>query len=74
LPGIALSYRQCHRNMAQRKKRSISLAADLALAVDNAAQHEGTTLSAWLAQTAAHRLKLEARRQAIAEWNWRTAR
>ena len=29
---------------------------------------EGTTFSAWLAQTAAHRLKLEAGRQAIAEW------
>jgi hypothetical protein len=60
--------------MAQRKKRSISLAPDLALAVDNAAQHKGTPLSAWLAQTAARRLKLEARRQAIAEWSWRTAR
>ena len=54
--------------MAQRKKRSISLPPDLARAVDNAAQDEGTTFSAWLAQTAAHRLKLDAGRQAIAEW------
>jgi hypothetical protein len=54
--------------MAQRKKRSISLPPDLALAVDNAARAEGTTFSAWLAQTAAHRLKLEPGLQAIAEW------
>ena len=43
-------------------------APELARAVDDAARAEGTTFSAWLAQTAAHRLKLEARRQAIAEW------
>lgn len=54
--------------MAQRDKRSISLPPDLAKAVDEAARAEGTTFSAWLAQTAAHRLKLEAGRQAIAEW------
>ncbi len=54
--------------MAQREKRSISLPPDLARAVDDAARAEGTTFSAWLAQTAAHRLKLEAGRQAIAEW------
>jgi predicted transcriptional regulator len=68
LPGIALSDRQYHRNMAQRVKRSISLSPDLARAVDDAARAEGTTFSAWLAQTAAHRLKLKAGRQAIAEW------
>jgi len=54
--------------MAQREKRSISLPPELARAVDEAARAEGTTFSAWLAQTAAHRLKLEAGRQAIAEW------
>ena len=65
----ALSYRlYYHRNVAQREKRSISLPPDLARAVDDAARAEGTTFSAWLAQTAAHRLKLEAGRQAIAEW------
>jgi len=37
-------------------------------AVDQAAKAEGTTFSAWLAETAAHRLKLEAGRQAIGEW------
>src|ERR1700733_6195098 len=54
--------------MAQREKRSISLPAELARAVEEAARAEGTTFSAWLAQTAAHRLKLEAGRQALAEW------
>ncbi len=64
-----LSYRlYYYRNMAQREKRSISLPPELARAVDDAARAEGTTFSAWLAQTAAHRLKLEAGRQAIAEW------
>ena len=54
--------------MAQREKRSISLPPELARAVDEAAQAEGITFSAWLAQTAAHRLRLEAGRQALAEW------
>jgi hypothetical protein len=64
-----LSYRLCYpRLMAQREKRSISMPPELARAVDEAARAEGTTFSAWLARTAAHRLKLEAGRQAIAEW------
>jgi hypothetical protein len=46
--------------MARREKRSVSLPPDLARAVEQAAKAEGTTFSAWLAQTAAHRLKLEA--------------
>jgi len=54
--------------MAQREKRSISMPPELARAVEEAARAEGTTFSAWLAHTAAHRLKLEAGRQAIAEW------
>jgi predicted transcriptional regulator len=54
--------------MAQREKRSVSLPPDLAKAVEQAARAEGTSFSAWLAETAAHRLKLEAGRQAIAEW------
>jgi hypothetical protein len=54
--------------MAQCEKRSVSLPPELARAVEEAARAEGTTFSAWLAQTAAHRLKLEAGRQALAEW------
>ena len=54
--------------MAQREKRSVSLPPELARAVEEAARAEGTTFSAWLAQTAAHRLKLEAGRKALAEW------
>ena len=64
-----LSYHLCyHELMAQREKRSVSLPPELARAVEEAARAEGTTFSAWLAQTAAHRLKLEAGRQALAEW------
>jgi hypothetical protein len=64
-----LSYRLCdHSRVAQREKRSISLPPELARVVEEAARAEGTTFSAWLAQTAAHRLKLEAGRKALAEW------
>ena len=54
--------------MAVRQKRSISLPADLAEAIDHAAAQEGTTVSAWLAETAAHRLRLDAGRRGIAQW------
>jgi hypothetical protein len=54
--------------VAQRQKRSISLPADLAAAIERAASADGTTVSGWLADTAAHRLRLEAGRRAIAEW------
>jgi hypothetical protein len=57
-----------HSPVAQREKRSVSLPPELARAVEEAARAEGTTFSAWLAQTAAHRLKLEAGRKALAEW------
>ena len=64
-----LSYQLCYHDfMAQREKRSISLPPELAQAVDEAARAEGLTFSAWLARTAAHRLKLDAGRQALAEW------
>ncbi|MFY9806628.1 MAG: hypothetical protein WCC65_05070 [Pseudonocardiaceae bacterium] len=54
--------------MAQRQKRSISLPPELAEAIEQAASAEGTTVSGWLADTAAHRLRLDAGRRAIAEW------
>jgi hypothetical protein len=54
--------------MAQREKRSVSLPPDVAQAIDRAAAEEGTSFSAWLAETAANRLRLEAGRHAIAEW------
>ena len=66
---MQLSYRlSYHLIMAQRQKRSISLPADLADAIDVAATAEGTTVSAWIAETAAHRLRLDAGRQGVAEW------
>lgn len=63
-----LSY---HRIMAQRQKRSISLPAELANAIDLAATAEGTTVSAWIADTAAHRLRIDAGREGVAEWERR---
>lgn len=54
--------------MAQRHKRSISLPPDLAEDIERAAEAEGKTVSKWIAQTAAHRLKLEAGRRAVATW------
>lgn len=60
-----LSY---HLIMAQRQKRSISLPSDLADAIDQAATAEGTTVSAWIADTAAHRLRIDAGRRGVAEW------
>ena len=54
--------------MAGRQKRSISLPHDVAEAIEQAAAREGTTVSAWIAETAAHRLRLEAGRRGIAEW------
>jgi hypothetical protein len=64
-----LSYRLCyHELVPQRDKRSISMPPELARAVEEAARAEGTTFSAWLAETAARRLKLEEARRVIAEW------
>ena len=57
-----------HEVMAVRQKRSISLPPDLADAIDQAARRDGVTVSAWIADTAAHRLRLEAGRQGVAEW------
>jgi uncharacterized protein YdeI (YjbR/CyaY-like superfamily) len=54
--------------MAQRQKRSISIPSDLADAIDQAATAEGTTVSAWIAETAEHRLRIDAGRQGVAEW------
>jgi predicted transcriptional regulator len=65
----SVSYHLCYRNgVAQRHKRSISLPPDLDDAIEHAATATGTTVSAWLAETAAHRLKLDAGRNAIAAW------
>lgn len=54
--------------MTGRQKRSISLPPELAYAIDAAAAADGTTVSAWIAETAAHRLRLDAGRHGIAEW------
>ena len=54
--------------MAQREKRSISLPPALASAIDEAAAEEGTSVSAWLAESAARRLRLEDWQRVLAEW------
>ncbi|MCU1357503.1 MAG: hypothetical protein JWM89_2921 [Acidimicrobiales bacterium] len=54
--------------MPARPKRSISLPPELDEAVEAAAALQGTTFSGWLAQTAAHRLKIEAGWLGIEEW------
>jgi hypothetical protein len=56
-----LSY---HRIMAQGQKRSISPPPD---AIDVAATAEGTTVIAWIAATAAHRVRIDAGGQRVAE-------
>jgi hypothetical protein len=54
--------------VAQREKRSVSLPPRLAREIEEAAAREETSFSGWLAETAAHRLRLEGGRRAIAEW------
>ena len=54
--------------MAQRDKRSVSFPPELAAAIDQAAAETGSTFSAWLTETASHRLKLEAGHRGVAEW------
>jgi hypothetical protein len=66
---FALSYQVCYRNgMAKRTKRSVSLAPELAVAIDRAAAERGESFSGWLAATASHRLLIEAGRRGLAEW------
>lgn len=64
-----MSYQLCYRlGLAQRDKRSVSFPPELAKAIDAAAAASGTSFSAWVAETASHRLRLEAGRQGVAEW------
>jgi hypothetical protein len=54
--------------MAQRHKRSISLAPDLDDEIEKAAAAAGLSVSAWLAETVKHRLRIDAGRRGLAEW------
>jgi hypothetical protein len=66
---IVLSYQVCYQNgMARRTKRSVSLSPELALAIDLAAAERGESFSGWLAETASHRLRIEAGRRGLMEW------
>jgi hypothetical protein len=64
-----LSYRLRYRRpVAQRHKRSISLAPDLDDEIEKAAAAAGMSVSAWLAETVKHRLRIDAGRRGLAEW------
>ena len=64
-----MSYYLCYRvDMAQRDKRSVSFPPELAKAIDAAATASGTSFSGWIAETASHRLRLDAGRSGVAEW------
>lgn len=52
----------------QRDKRSVSFPPEVARAIEEAAAADGTTFSGWLSEVAAHRLRLDAGRRGIAEW------
>jgi hypothetical protein len=54
--------------MAQRAKRSVSLPRGLAVEIERAAAASGKTFSGWLAEAAAHRLRIEAGTRALADW------
>ena len=54
--------------MAGQPKRSISLPPALDEAIAAAARLRGVSVSAWIAQTAEHRLALEAGWEALEDW------
>ena len=54
--------------MAQREKRSVSLPPELTRRIEAAALATGASFSAWLAEAAARRLRLQDGRAGIAEW------
>ncbi len=54
--------------MPQRDKRSVSFPPELSHRIAEEAARDGTTFSGWLADTAARRLKIEAGRRALADW------
>jgi hypothetical protein len=54
--------------MAVRTKRSISLPPELDQAIEHAAAVDGLTVSAWLARTIEHRLRIDAGIEAVELW------
>lgn len=54
--------------MAQREKRSVSFPPGVVRRIEEEAAREGTTFSGWLSDVAARRLRLEAGRRALEEW------
>lgn len=50
------------------EKFAVSFDPELAAAVRGTAEEEGSSISAWLADAAAHKLRLNAGREALAEY------
>jgi Arc/MetJ-type ribon-helix-helix transcriptional regulator len=50
------------------RKISVSLPSDMAEQVDAAAARAGLSLSAWLARSASHSIRIEQGLDAVAEW------
>lgn len=50
------------------RKRSVSLEGDVAKAVERAAAEDGVSVSAWLSQAAAQRLRIREGLHGVAEW------
>lgn len=67
-PGLLSYFLYYSVQMAVRQKRSVSLPPGLADDIDKAAVEAGTTFSGWLAEAAAHRLRLEEGRKGIKAW------
>lgn len=64
-----MSYRLCYRrDVAIRTKHSVSIPPELAREIERAAKRDRTTFSGWLAVAAARRLKLDAGKALIADW------
>ncbi len=62
------SYRGMITRMANVKKIAISLPIDLAKAITAAAEHEQSSVSAWIAEAAARRLRRRSAIQALKEY------
>src|SRR5580700_12292104 len=62
------SYRWCYHTYMGVSKRSVSLDEDVASAVEQAADEEGMSFSAWLSDAAQHRLRIREGLKAVQEW------
>jgi len=62
------SYRWCYHGAMGVTKRSVSLDAAVAAAVELAADEAGVSFSAWLGEAARHQLRISEGLRAVEEW------